>query len=878
MRVLVLDTLLDQTNEKKIPPDVLPRLYNEYRELARLEREGYNALYEYLTTGNNGKRMEGITDLTIFKYRLTKGDRILYTYGKYLPYLHKEKDSIVLLGYATHDEQGFFAKHTDFRNVAHKFEYLNSIVRELNKIGNDLETLSEEGLYNIASLIVANCFKGYAYTDEELAQFSTDEIDKHLILSNEQKDVITSFQSRNSPTLIMGGAGTGKTLIAIHMLNNVAANKEKPSIAYFTQSKILLQKVKDQFEQLKSDSLKNDSSNIEFCNINEHCLKSLPVRAKQVVGTRHFIDVFMGQKIVHTLKGVELLNELQNQEISYDNVWTEIRGTIKGGMQNWTRVSPMNQDEVSVSISNLVKEHYIERLENNKKCFVLTESVVKTTDRMKRQKDMLPSDKTALTEILHYYSTFHADLKAIDDSYYLSIKDENSLLSVEQRKLILEVYHEYERYLDDNHLYDENDLIRLAIQSDAYQDSVYDFIFVDEVQDYTELQLYYIYKLAGNKNGIVYAGDVHQIINPTLFSPSKLKELFREENQTSKLKEEFLTTNFRCQKGIIDVVNELSGFRRSILGSQASEMEQPERSNVSICLYDPYRLAYSKKNVSDIMAEIVKYPQVAVLVPDSKTKERLAKLVETADRPEFIFTVEEIKGMEYDYVVCYNMISDYQDQWNSITLKNINNERTKYRYYFNLLYVAITRARKLLCMIDEQTVPILEDVLKLRKEDIFDPDLFHFSDLDNSLSAWLQQAHEYKNQGKYKIALQYYEKAKAHADIRDIYDCHIGAAEEKYDYETAVKYCMLQLSRKYSRHYKEQLESFSNQLEKSSSVKVLADFLLDKNLEFGQLAAAIEMEFRSFSNTERENISRMFLEQVELILMEKLGRNRIPKV
>ena len=97
MRVLVLDTLIDQTIKHKIPNNVLPRLHKEYRELARLEKEGYNAIYTYLTTGNNGKQMHGVTDITIYKFQLTDGDRILYTYGKYLPYLHNEKDSLVLL-------------------------------------------------------------------------------------------------------------------------------------------------------------------------------------------------------------------------------------------------------------------------------------------------------------------------------------------------------------------------------------------------------------------------------------------------------------------------------------------------------------------------------------------------------------------------------------------------------------------------------------------------------------------------------------------------------------------------------------------------------------------------------------------------------------
>ena len=93
LRVLVLDTLLQQADKsnRRLPADVLPRLYKEYRTLAKLEKEGYNALYAYLTQNNNGKQMQGVNGITIFKYDLTKGDRILYAYGKDLPFYKKKR-------------------------------------------------------------------------------------------------------------------------------------------------------------------------------------------------------------------------------------------------------------------------------------------------------------------------------------------------------------------------------------------------------------------------------------------------------------------------------------------------------------------------------------------------------------------------------------------------------------------------------------------------------------------------------------------------------------------------------------------------------------------------------------------------------------------
>ena len=41
--------------------------------------------------------------------------------------------------------------------------------------------------------------------------------------------------------------------------------------------------------------------------------------------------------------------------------------------------------------------------------------------------------------------------------------------------------------------------------------SEYDYIIVDEIQDLTEVQIYYLYNLVENKNNVVFAGDPNQL-------------------------------------------------------------------------------------------------------------------------------------------------------------------------------------------------------------------------------------------------------------------------------------------------------------------------------------------------------------------------------
>ena len=108
MKVLVLDTLLKQASyeiddHSRLTKGVIDRIYKEYGKLARLEREGELSLRAYINR-QDGKRMVGVKD--VYKYRLTDGDRIIYTKGEVLDYLSTEdKDSIVLLAFSKHDDK-----------------------------------------------------------------------------------------------------------------------------------------------------------------------------------------------------------------------------------------------------------------------------------------------------------------------------------------------------------------------------------------------------------------------------------------------------------------------------------------------------------------------------------------------------------------------------------------------------------------------------------------------------------------------------------------------------------------------------------------------------------------------------------------------------
>ena len=73
-----------------------------------------------------------------------------------------------------------------------------------------------------------------------------------------------------------------------------------------------------------------------------------------------------------------------------------------------------------------------------------------------------------------------------------------------------------------------------------------------------------------------------------------------------------------------------------------------------------------------------------------------------------ILTIAEIKGLERDTILLYNIVSDNDEKWrlfeSTYQNKKEADENSIYRYYFNLLYVGITRAKQNLFVIEDKNI------------------------------------------------------------------------------------------------------------------------------------------------------------------------------
>lgn len=507
---------------------------------------------------------------------------------------------------------------------------------------------------------------------------------------------------------------------------------------------------------------------------------------------------------------------LRKRKLSILDVWTEIRGVIKGGLNNdFCRVAYFNQQEVGSHITQILEEYNcIKRREDNKKLFSLDLELIEQID-FKSILDM--NTFSQIKKMIHLAKSIDYKIRMLSKEEYLDLSGDNTIVSTDKREIIYDICENYDKWLIRFGKYDENDLVR-EMMSKA--NDRYDLVVIDEVQDYTELQIYYICcYLAKNKNRVIMDGDIHQIINPNVFNENRFKKLFYN------LKIKNINSNFRSTKEIIDYTNALTELRRIKIGRRSSEVENKTES-----VRDgkrPICLKYSTNNMNLLIDNLLDFPRAMILVPNVETKNKLIdnygilKYKEKAN--DIISTVIDVKGMEYKYIVCYNLIGEFEDEWNLILNDRSVKRNTKYRFYFNLLYVAITRAQEFLCIINEKSVKELDEYLKKYYDSLleFNASFMGIEELSNTAEVWLEQAEMYMNNGRFKEAKE--SLTKGNGDKKKLLICDMEIAREEKDYKKAIELALIL-------NDKDIIKDYYNDIDKEDLLYKLAKIYLNPNI------------------------------------------------
>ncbi len=482
---------------------------------------------------------------------MTAGDRIVYKL-KFNKKTNTDNNDVylILLNYLEHDKQDRVTKDKDYSSI--DLESLDFTELELHEW--------EEGDNNYLEEVET---RGFAVVPTNIENFTADDENLHyeefdVYLSKEQEYLLKSIcKSPSKADLILAPAGTGKTILGLHIMAELSYGKD---VAYFTLSRPLLELSRKRIKNIIDSSMDGYNRKIEFNDLNEYCCKMLKVDQRPFS--------YNGFK--------------QNCSMLFNNddkigfkLWSEIRGRIKGsiGEDTFQDKSILQSSIKSESEGRLLKELeknvYLKNSQtkkNRKRWRILDREKGKLSKEIIQKSPALATLANfsyELTEDLNQISGYRTNIKM-----FLSLEDylqrQNSAEEKQRALNIYSAFEKYQKYLNNNIIMDDNDLARHSIaeieKTHNYK-GFFDLIVVDEVQDYTEVQILFLTKLLKDKGRIIFIGDLHQLIHASNFSETRLKQILKNHYNIN-VGTNRLEKNFRNQRYIVELANQLSLTRK----------------------------------------------------------------------------------------------------------------------------------------------------------------------------------------------------------------------------------------------------------------------------------------------------------------------------
>lgn len=351
---------------------------------------------------------------------------------------------------------------------------------------------------------------------------------------------------------------------------------------------------------------------------------------------------------------------------------------------------------------------------------------------------------------------------SIDRAYlskadYLKLGIKQSVFSQEEREKLYDLFSKYLEWLNEGNYYDSN-LTSFALLSKIKP--IYDFVVVDEVQDFTNIQLFAILKSLVHEKNFLLCGDSNQIVHPNFFSWSNIKTMFYKQELKGDLTR-ILTTNYRNTPEVTQIANQLLLVKNARFGSIDKEstylVKTASANKGEVQFFED-----NSKIKKDLNANTKLSTNFAVLVMRNEDKPAARQFFDTP----LLFSVQEAKGLEYENIILYNFISTNKDEFRELTNGVSKEELTKeeidfsraknksdksleiYKFYVNSLYVAITRAVKNLYFIESQKS---HDLLKLLNLVDF-KEKVAIKEQASSMDDWQKEARKLEKQGKQEQA------------------------------------------------------------------------------------------------------------------------------
>ena len=310
----------------------------------------------------------------------------------------------------------------------------------------------------------------------------------------------------------------------------------------------------------------------------------------------------------------------------------------------------------------------------------------------------------------------------------------------------------YQQQLEAAGLHDEIDLTRAALTYLERHDDQFrfDLVVCDEVQDFTDLQLALLFRLAEDPRRTVLTGDPKQIINPSGFRWEEVRARYYERGLAVP-EVVNLSINFRSVGNIVGLANELLVLKRALVGAAAGEITE----------------RWMFRGRPPLLAEGLAEPAVldavrrggagqVVLVRTATERDRLRAALQS----ELVFTIADAKGLEFDAVLLWRFAGaeGAPGLWRRIAAGQVRGaaDAPHIRHELSLLYVAVSRARNTLVIWDGETVSPIWGMAALATH------VYRSPDADALAATWqrVSTPAEWEAQGDYFAEREHYAAAE----------------------------------------------------------------------------------------------------------------------
>ena len=348
------------------------------------------------------------------------------------------------------------------------------------------------------------------------------------------------------------------------------------------------------------------------------------------------------------------------------------------------------------------------------------------------------------------------------DSAWLSAEDyaglgvRQSIYPAEERRRVHDLFLKYIDHLEESAQHDVN---VLSFEYQSLAQPVWDFVVIDEVQDFTNVQVDLVLRTLKHPGNFILCGDANQIVHPNFFSWTGVRRYFhgRLDGDAPVAPRHVLGTNYRNAVHVTELANRILRLKHARFGSIDRESNHLVKSvsgrdgSILLLAEDPASIRELDENTHDST-------RFAVIVMHAKAKSAARRLFRTP----LVFSIQEAKGLEYENVILYGFVSGDQQRFREIAsdvdIEDVRGGELRYargrdksdksleifKFHINALYVAVTRAIANVYLVESAPQQRLFDLLGI---ELFEGRL-DLERQESSLADWQREAQKLERQGR----------------------------------------------------------------------------------------------------------------------------------